>query len=488
MAPDLEARLLEARRLDRAGQPGRAILAYKLVLRADPACLGAKVDLAGLLMSVGRHQEAIELCQEALAQSPGNLAAIQNLVGALLGLERYLEADDWCRQLLQEDPACAPAHLGLGMSLACRDRHPEAEAAFRRALVLDPADRRTRAALFTSLIKSKAWDRLYTIWMAMTEKDMDPATARFEKAMIHLLFGELEQGWEQYESRFDLPRDPISRMPFAQPLWDGSPFPGRTLLLHWEQGFGDTLMFIRYAAQAHALGGRVVVLAQAPLLSVLRGCPGVDQWLGPADPLPPFDLHLPLLSLPRVLRTRQDTIPAPIPYLRVPSPSRGTPVRPSDHLKVGLVWAGSQVHKHDFLRTLPPEALATLATVPGVDWYSLQVGYLDAPPWPLPDLAPHLKDFSDTARALDKLDLLISVDTAVAHLAGAMGRPVWLMIPLMPDWRWRLEGATSPWYPTLRLFRQTHFNDWTAVIESIHRELTSLAAASRPGGTPGADL
>jgi tetratricopeptide (TPR) repeat protein len=484
MTPELEARLLEARRLDHAGQPGRAILAYKLVLRADPACVGAKVDLAGLLMVLGRHQEALDLCLDALAQRPGDLSAIQNLVGALLGLERYEEADARCRGLLEADPACAPAHLGLGMSLACRDRHPEAEAAFQRALALDPADRRARAALFTSLIKDKAWDRLYAVWMAMTDLDPHPGNGGFEKAMVHLVFGELEQGWQLYENRFALARDPVTRMNFPQPLWDGSPFPGRTLLLTWEQGFGDTLMFIRYAALARALGGRVVAQVQAPLLPVLRGCPGVDAWVAPTDPLPPFDLHLPLLSLPRVLQTRLDTIPAPIPYLRVPSPARGTPVRPSEHLKVGLVWAGSQVHKHDFLRTLPPRALEPLAALPGVAWYSLQVGYQGDPPWPLQELAPHLKDFGDTARALDKLDLLITVDTAVAHLAGAMARPVWLMLPLMPDWRWLLEGTTTPWYPTFRLFRQTHFNDWNAVVGQITQALADLMASrTTPRGT-----
>ena len=477
MEPELEARLLEARRLDRAGQPGRAILAYKLVLRADPSALGAKVDLAGLLMTLGREEEALDLCLDALAQSPGNLAALQNLIGALLGLERYEEADARCRKLLEDDPACAPAHLGLGMSLACRDRHPEAETAFRRALALDPADRRARSALFTSLIKTKAWDRLYTVWMAMAGQDPDQAGGSFEQAMIHLVFGELEQGWQRYESRFDLTRDPVTRLACPQPLWDGAPFPGRTLLLTWEQGFGDTLMFIRYAAMARALGGRVVAQVQAPLLPVLRGCPGVDQWLAPTDPLPPFDCHLSLLSLPRVLKTRLDTIPAPCPYLQAPSPARGTPVRPSDRLKVGLVWAGSQVHKHDFLRTLPPSALACLATLPGIDWYSLQVGYQGPPPWPLEDLAPHLQDFSDTARALARLDLLITVDTAVAHLAGAMARPVWLMLPLMPDWRWRLEGTTTPWYPTFRLFRQTRFNDWTSVVASVAHALEALTAS-----------
>jgi tetratricopeptide (TPR) repeat protein len=477
MEPETAARLEEARRLDRASDYGRAVLAYKLVLRAEPGCLAAKVDLAGLLMVLGRFEESLALCLEVLEVRPKDLAAIQNLVGALLGLERYDEADRRCRLLLEEDPACAPAHLGLGMSLACRERHLEAEDAFQRALALDPTDSRARGALLKSQIKRRAWDRVYPTWMAIAALDMEGPKAAFEKAFIHLTFGELQEGWELYESRWEPPNEVGPRLTYSQPLWDGAPFPDRTLLLHYEQGFGDTLMFIRYAALARERGGRIVALVQPQLLPVLQSCPWVDEWVTFDDPLPAFDLHLPLMSLPRVAGTRLDSIPAPVPYLR--APGGGSPaaeaVEPSRNLKVGLVWAGSTIHKHDFLRTLPVDALQPLADIPSVDWYSLQLGYGGGLPWEgIRDLGPLLRNFGDTAQVLEKLDLLITVDTAVGHLAGALGRPAWLMLALVPDWRWQLERETSPWYPTLRLFGQRSHDDWPGVVARVADSLNRL--------------
>jgi len=481
MTPEIHALLEEARGLDRSEQHGRAILAYKLVLRADPGCLAAKVDLAGLLMTLGRQEEALALCLEVLAERPGDLAAHQNLIGALMGLGRYEEADAACRRLLAADPGFAPGHLGLGMSLACQERHLEAEEEFRLAWALDPKDARPRSALFRSLIKLKAWDRVRTTWLAMTALDMEGPKAAFEEAMIHLTFGEYAEGWELYESRLLPPNEAGRRKDHPQPLWDGSPFPGRTLLLYWEQGLGDTLMFIRYAALARALGGRVVAQVQNPLLPVLRTCQGVDQLLAEGEPLPPFDLHLPLLSLPRVFGTRPGSIPASPSYLGAPPPA-GEAFRLPDtgNLKVGLVWAGSQTHKHDFLRTLPPGALEPLASQPGVDWYSLQVGYKGDVPWTgLATLEPVLRDFGDTARILDQLDLLITVDTSIAHLAGAMGRPVWVMLFLLPDWRWGLEGETTAWYPSMRLFRQQECDEWTDVVARIGSALNQRMMEGR---------
>jgi tetratricopeptide (TPR) repeat protein len=472
---ELDAALREARALDRAGDHGRAALAYKLILRAQPHCLEARRDLGGLLMDLGRFEEARALCLEVLDALPADLAASQNLVGALLGLERFEEAEAVCRRLLAQDPRCAPAVLGLGMGLAAQGRHAEAEAAFLETLALDPREARARRALLPVQAQQKAWDRAYRTWMAIADLDLEGAQARFERACVHLLYGEPGPGRELYESRFDPPNDVGPRLDTDRPLWDGAPFPGRTLLLHFEQGLGDTLMAIRFAAPARARGGRVLALVQPPLLPVLRTCPGVDAWLVPGEPLPPFDLHLPLLSLPRVVA---GTLPAQ-PYLRAPAGPREA-VAPSTNLKVGLVWAGGTAHRQDFRRTLPAEVLAPLAEVPGVDWYSLQVGYEGDPPWAgLRDLGPGLTDFGATARALEHLDLLITVDTAVAHLAGAMGRPAWLLLNLIPDWRWLLEREDSPWYPTLRLFRQSRLDAWDDVVARIRASLTTLMRSRR---------
>jgi len=481
MDPETAARLAEARRLDRDQDHGRAVLAYKMVLRRDPGCLDAKVDLAGLLMALGRFQEALELCREVLQARPDDLATSQNLIGALLGLELHEEADATCRRLLALDPRCAAAHLGLGTSLDCRGRLAEAEQAFLTARALDPADRRIRDVLLRTQFKLRAWDRVRPTWLAMARETMEGPKALFEEAFIHLTYGDWARGWELYESRWDAPNKVGPKWDFPQPLWDGSPLPG-TLLLHYEQGFGDTLMFIRYAAQARARVGRIAAMVQPHLLPVLASCAGVDQWFTIDQEPPPFDAHLPLLSLPRVFGTRPDTIPAPVPYLRAPAGScpAADAVTPGPNLKVGLVWAGSTIHKHDSLRTVPVDLLEPLSREPGVDWYSLQVGYEGGLPWPgIRDLGPLLKDFGDTAQVLDRLDLLISVDTAVVHLAGAMGRPAWLLVGLVPDWRWGLDREDSPWYPTLRIFPQLSHQNWQDVVARLRLSLNQLMNSRR---------
>jgi hypothetical protein len=482
MRPETLDRLQEARRLDRGGEPGRALLAYKLVLRMEPECVDARIDLAGLLMTLSRFEEALALCEEALQARPGSLAALQNKVGALLGLERFQEAEGHCRRILEQDPTWAPAHLGLALEALLQGRLEEAEASLLTAQSLDPSNRKILSALFATQVKLRAWDRLRPTWMALADQDLDPAKGTMEKAFIHLSYGDLEKGWECYEARLDSPSPNELVLKVPQPVWDGSPFPGRALLLHYEQGMGDTFMFIRYAQLAKARGGTVHALVQPKVLEALRGCPGIDSLFTLESPCPAFDLHLPLLSLPRVLGTRLDSIPAPVPYLKVPeapSPAEAAVV-PSPQLKVGLVWAGSTGHTLDFMRTLPVGDLAPLAEIPGVDWYSLQVGFQGGLPWEgLPDLSPSLKTFADTARVLSRLDLLITVDTSVAHLAGGLGLPVWLLLPILPDWRWLLEGDRTAWYPTFRLFRQRTHEDWSTVMAEVGDSLKALMNARR---------
>ncbi len=463
---DPEQALLEARRLDREGQPGRAALAYKLAIRAGSEA--AKVDLSALLVRMGRHGEAAALCEELLEAHPGHPAALQNLAGACLGLGRLAEARDHARALLDADPLNAQGHLALALA-GGGDEH------LRRARELDPHDPGIRRTLIHSLLPRRAWEELYPLWKEAIEDEMEGPKASFETALLHLTYGHYAEGWEAYESRLLPPNEAFPRMDSPQSVWDGAPFPGRTLLLHYEQGFGDTLMFIRFAAQARARGGRVLALVQPEVLPVARTAPGVDALFTLADPVPPFDLRLPLLSLPRVLGTRLDAVPAGIPYLQAPpGPCPASEaVRDTPRLKVGLVWAGSAEHAQDALRTLSPKDLARFASLPGVDWYSLQVGMDEGLPFAT-DLGGLLRDFGDTARVLARLDLLVTVDTATAHLAGAMGRPVWLLLPLVPDWRWLLDGPDSPWYPTFRLFRQLDGHGWEGPLARVEESLKDL--------------
>ena len=477
---DPDSALKEARRLDREGASGRAVLAYKLLLRSDPGRLEAKVDLSSLLVRLGRHEEALALGAEVLEACPCHPAALQNVAGACLGLGRFEEAQAYASALLDLEPGNASGHLALGLSLA--GQGAGADDHFRRARALDPRDPGIRHYLIDQLLPRRAWAELLPLWKEVIDQEMAGPKARMEMAFLQLTYGDFQEGWDGYESRFEPPNEVFPRVETPAPLWDGSPFPGRTLLLHYEQGFGDTLMFIRYAARIRALGGRVAALVQPQLVSVLASVQGVDTWFTLADPVPRYDLHLPLLSVPRVLGTRLDSIPAEVPYIFAPSdPSPASEaVLPSPNLKVGLVWAGTRDHSLDSLRTLPLASLESLGRAPGVDWYSLQVGYEGGLPFEnLRDLGPLLRDFGDTARVLAKLDLLVTVDTAVAHLAGAMGVPVWLLLPLVPDWRWLLDREDSPWYPTFRLFRQLDGHTWDGVLARVEESLNDLMNTRR---------
>jgi len=463
------ARLQEARRLDAEGQYGQALFAYRLLLRLDPGCLDAKVDLAGLYCVLGRHAEARDLCLEVLAAVPGHGPTRLNLAGALAGLGEHGRADAEYRALLEAEPVLA--HLGLGTSLDVQGRLAEAREVLERLLALAPGHRQGQDVLLRVLLQLEDWAGARRVWTDLA-RALPPFEATLEQAVVHLVCGDFEAGWELMEHRLDQPGFITPVRAYREPRWRGEPFPGRTLLLHWEQGFGDTVMFIRYAALAKARGGRVAVLAPAPLGDLLATAPGVDATFGPRDPLPPFDLQCSLFSLPHVFGTRLDTVPASIPYLA--APVRADPAleavlaRPVRGLRVGLVWAGNPENRNDALRSIPLDLLGPLADVPGVAWHSLQVGAEGGLPWAgLTDLAPLLPDFSATARALQAMDLVLTVDTAVAHLAGALGRPTWLLLPFLPEWRWLLGREDSPWYPTLRLFRQKRPNDWPEVLRRV---------------------
>jgi hypothetical protein len=473
---DTPLRLEEARRLDAEGQQGRALHALTLLLRLDPGCVEAKVERAGLLSTMGRHAEAEALCLEALASGTFLQPARLNLAGALMGQARYAEADAQYRLLLEADPGLTLAHLGLGTSLGCQGRLQEARACLDRTVALEPGNRQGWEALLRVLMQLKDWPAVFTAWNLIAQRFLAPFKGAVEEAMIHLTFGHFDPGWDLMERRLLEPGWIIPARNFPQPRWDGAPFPGKTLLLHWEQGYGDTLMFIRYATLAKARGGRVLALVQKPLVKVVATVPGLDGVLGHGDPLPPFDLQVSIFSLPQVFGTRLETVPGAVPYLQAPAladPVLGAALaEPRLGLRAGLVWAGSTAHRSDGQRSAPLDALACLEDLPGLTWHSLQVGYEGGLPFPgIRDLAPHLTDFGATAWVIQQLDLVVTVDTAVAHLAGALGKPVWLLIPFIPEWRWLLEREDSPWYPTLRIFRQEQPNQWEPVLARVRSAL-----------------
>ena len=325
-----------------------------------------------------------------------------------------------------------------------------------------------KAQLSTALSKAqqKPWRPLFDV--------VDPV---LDHAYLTLQAGCMPEGWDLYESRWRLPGWAV-KPPFLPPEleWTGEPFQGKTLLLYYEQGFGDMFQFVRYASLAKSRGGQVLLSCSHLQADVLATCPGIDDVIpvihGQPTALPGFDLHLPVCSLPRIFQTDLHSIPAPIPYLDVPSwvPNRATICeildRPQRGLRIGCAWAGSPGHAHDGLRSIPPGAFAALEAVQGCEWFSFQHGKEGPGPFPgITALAPLISNFSDTALALTFMDVVVTVDTSLAHLAGAMGIPVLLLLSVPCDWRWLLDRSDSPWYPTMRLFRQPRLGDWPAVIQ-----------------------
>jgi hypothetical protein len=307
-----------------------------------------------------------------------------------------------------------------------------------------------------------------------------PNYAEAHKNLAHSLLrgGQFAEGWREYEWRWQCREFP--RLPYTQPAWDGSPLEGRTLLLCAEQGLGDTIQFVRYAPLLKRRGGRTVVAAQKPLLPLLAGCPGIDALADRDAAPPPYDVFAPLLSLPRLLGTTPADVPAEVPYLQA-RPDLverwREELRPLDGFRVGIAWRGSPGYRMDRLRSFPLSHFEPLARLPGVRLVSLQKGpgveqlrELDGR-FPVVDLAGRLDEasgpFMDTAAVMRNLDLVVSCDTAVAHLAGALGVPVWLALSCAPEWRWLVGREDSPWYPTMRLFRQESAGAWEDVFRRM---------------------
>lgn len=431
------------------GRSAEAEPALREALRHDPAFEAARIELGNALHDLGRLDEAEAAFRAALTARSDSPAALLGLgvVAGLLG--RFAEAEATLRQALQHQPGLAGAHSALGDVLRNRGRLAEAETALREALRLQPDDPDAQVHLAFTLLQA----------------------------------GRLAEGWRAYEHRGRARAWRGRTRRFAARQWQGEALAGRTLLLHAEQGLGDTLQFCRYAPLIHLDGGRVLLEAPEPLERLLASLPGVTVLRRDA-PLPPFDLHCPLMSLPQRFGTTLATIPA-APYLpadpAATSAWRARLAALPPGPRVGLVWAGSPATDADRRRSLPLEALAPLADIERVRFVSLQKGPAasQAPPvgLDLHDPTEALRDFADTAALVGALDLVIGVDTAVVHLAGALGRPVWLLNRFDTCWRWLTNRDDSPWYPTLRMFRQTSPDDWAGPVSAVRDALLRWARA-----------
>jgi tetratricopeptide (TPR) repeat protein len=482
---NLATALVGQRRLAEAEQT------YRVVVAHDPYHASAWTNLGNLLADQNRLEEAVFAYHQALqhgldgASTPGAVAALTNLAGCLSELGRQDEAMEAGRRALALDANYAPAHTNLGMVLGAQGRFEDAVAAHRRAVAADPVYAKGHANLAVALRVIGALDESLAASHRAVALDPDDPLVRFNHAHALLMNGHLASGFEELRWGKTC-RDAAERYPaFAEPEWRGDGFAGRTLLLYADAGLGDTLQFLRYLPMVAEKGGSVVLQVQPPLLRLVSAQANVAV-VARGAPLPRFDLHCPLIDLPRLFATTLDTIPAAVPYLRPDAAELARWRRALDDenvLRVGVVWSGNPGHKGDRLRSIAAEQLLPRLPMTGVKLYSLQkdVRAADAPTLAglgreIVDLAPALGDFSDTAAAVAALDLVITVDTSVAHLAGALGRPVWLLLPHALDWRWLRDREDTPWYPTMRLFRQRTPRVWDDVIARVSAQLACVVS------------
>ncbi|HXR86407.1 MAG TPA: tetratricopeptide repeat protein [Stellaceae bacterium] len=463
------------------GEVAPAQRALERALEAKPDYAAAWFNLGNVLAARDEHAKAVEHFRQALALDPNHIDALNNLGGALTELGAWDEAVSCYQRVLALQPANAAAHNNFGRVLAQHDELGAAIAHFRDAIALQPHGIDAHINLGNVLLEQgeacaahQSYERALAI---------DPAhdSAHWNDGLALLLQGDLAEGFRRW--RWNV----AAAKRFGTPEWRGEELKGAAILIHSEQGFGDAIHFARYIPLVAARGGRVIFEAPAELHRLFAHLDGVEQVVAFGDPLPDFAWQCPLLSLPLAFNTTLRNVPNKVPYLSA-EPNAVAEWRrriAGPALKVGLVWAGRPEHKRDRHRSMNLAALAPLAAIPNVAFYALQKGAAVGEAEHAPDgmrleiLSPLLGDFADTAAAIMALDLVISVDTSVAHLAGALGKPVWILHAYAPDWRWLERRSDSPWYPTAELFRQDASRRWAPVVADVAAELRALADADQ---------
>lgn len=484
-APDnVDAQFNLGNALRDAGRHEEARDRYRRALDLWPSHLRAARNLALTDVQIGRVDDAVAVYGEVIRVHPDS-ADLLNELGVLLWRQRHRDgAIALYERSLAIDGKHLPTLINLGIALNSTGDHDRALDLYRQAMRLKsdlPAAYSGAGQVLVSLGHCEEALEAFDAALTLDPKSLD---ARMGRARALFLMGRLVEAWNAYECRWH--SNELSHPNLPGRPWQGETLTGQTLLLYAEQGLGDALQFARYAALAAAQGATVIVLCPEPILSVMRSVPSVAAVASTTRSLPRFDLHCSFLDLPRIFRTRLETIPSDITYMTPPDRAADTRLSADiSKLKVGLVWSGNPKHENDHNRSCGLKVLISLLSVPGIACYSLQVGpgvdeiaKLGLGPM-VTDLGTGLKDFGDTAAVLSHIDLLVSVDTAIVHLAGALGRPVWTLLPFAPDWRWLLNRDTSPWYPTMRLFRQTRPGDWDGVVAELRESLHQIATESR---------
>ncbi|TAF63693.1 MAG: tetratricopeptide repeat protein [Oscillatoriales cyanobacterium] len=505
--------------LHQIGEFTEAARYYLRAIEIDPDSPQGYNNLGILHQSQGHIAEAVSCFQKAIALNPLYVKALNNLGSILQQQGEFSSAIAYFQQALFATSNYVPALINLGVAMEAKGQPEEAKRFYQQCIYLEPDNPQGYYYLGNLYLKihefASAINNLETALVLQPDSveslnnlgsalegigDIPKAIASYERALkldakcgkAHfnlslalLLQGDFERGFAEYEWRWETEQGKqLEWFPLAQPVWDGSDLAGKTILLRCEQGFGDAIHFVRYASILQQKGAKVVVSCYPELKRLFQTIYGIEQVVVKVEELPEFQLQAPLMSLPYILGTNLENIPANIPYLSPPADGNFS-LDSNPNLKIGIVWAGSSEHLKDFMRSTDLSYFLKLLDIPGVSFYSLHKELSAGDRTllnqiPVTDLSDNLKDFADTAAVIAQLDLVISVDTAVAHLAGALGKPVWILLSFVPDWRWMLNREDSPWYPTARLFRQQKPGDWEGVFDRLKTALQHRAGTHHP--------
>jgi len=463
------------------GLVDEAIISLRCALSLKADYSVADFNLGYILQQRGMLDDAIVCYRRVIGLTPNDPNAHYNLGIILQQLGMLDEAIVCFRRAVDLKPDHAELYNSLGGALEEQSLSDEAIVCFRRAITLKPNYPEAHNNLGVALKRQGHLYESSTLYRTAIGLRPDYAGAHYNLGMALLAQGDMAVGWQEYEWRWKVPEEIRDQLKFAEPQWQGEPAVGKVLLIHCEQGFGDTIQFCRYAPLATAMGLKVIIVVRKPLVRLLGSLRGVEMVVERGAELPNFDLYCPMLSMPLALGTTIATIPGASRYLhanetqlafwRMRLAATGNKGR-----RVGLAWAGSTMSGADRRRSMTPDRLARLFGVAGLDFFSLQIG---GPAMPkelrVTDVMDEMDDFADTAALIANLDLIISVDTAIGHLGAALGKPVWLLDRFDPCWRWLVGRRDSPWYPTLRIYRQPRPGDWESVLAEVTRDLRSFA-------------
>ena len=468
--------------LHQGGDSAGAIEMLRRAVAVSPNIPLYYSNLGEMLRLAGRFDEAVAAGERAVALDPGYAHGLNNLGIAYYDRREYERAADCYRRALACNPSFAEAHNNLGNAYRALHKLEESIACFDRALRLRPTYTDAIANQASALHLIGRIDDAITAYRKAIAMQPNHANAHSGVGLLYLMNGNFAEGWHEYEWRLRSTEATTPSPPGA--VWGGESLQGRRILIYSEQGAGDALQFCRYLPLLRERGATVSLRAPASLVTLIaESMPWLQTSSDLKSGLADYDCHCALLSLPHRMQTRRETIPASVPYLRAPDAAlkrwvERIPTTDPAELKVGIAWAGSQLHVNDLSRSIALSAWAPLLGVEGVRFFSLQVGYAapqaaQAPGRGLTDLSALLTDYAETAAAVEQLDLVVAVDTSVVHLAGALAKAVWVLLPWVPDWRWLRDREDSPWYPTMRLFRQPERHAWAPVMARVAEELAA---------------